>query len=243
MPAPSASKPAFDLKSTAWTLPALRLQTADVVALGVALAEKFGQGGLFDGDPVVIDLTPLREADAALDFAAVVELLRTHRMWPVAVQGGSPAQTADARTAGLAEALDAAPLPLVDVAEPAPAPAAPAEPASTRGQTLIVDKPLRSGQRVYARGADLIVLAVVSFGAEVIADGNIHVYAPLRGRAMAGARGDTSARIYTTCLEAQLVSVAGIYRTAETPLPAAVQGQPAQVRLEGEKLLLERLGA
>ena len=107
--------------------------------------------------------------------------------------------------------------------------------------TVVVDKPLRSGQQVYARGADLVVMAVVSFGAEVIADGNIHVYAPLRGRAIAGARGNTEARIFSTCLEPQLVSIAGIYRTTETALPDNVAGKPAQVRLDGEKLIIEPL--
>jgi septum site-determining protein MinC len=107
--------------------------------------------------------------------------------------------------------------------------------------TIVIDKPLRSGQQVYARGGDLVVMAVVSFGAEVIADGNIHVYAPLRGRAIAGARGNTEARIFSTCLEPQLVSIAGIYRTTETELPADVAGKPAQVRLDGEKLLIEPL--
>jgi len=114
-------------------------------------------------------------------------------------------------------------------------------PAAAATPPMVVDKPLRSGQRVYARGGDLVVLAVVSFGAEVIADGSIHVYAPLRGRAIAGARGDTTARIYSTCLEPQLVSIAGIYRTTETPLPADVVGQPAQVRLDGEKIIVEPL--
>ena len=243
MSSPPASKTAFDLKSTAWTLPALRLQTADIGVLETALAQRFGQGGLFDGDPVVIDLSPLREAEAAVDFCSLLEQLRAHHIWPVAVQGGSSAQTAAARAAGLAEALDAAPLHLAPAVPPPPAPEVAARTDPVYKAALVIDKPLRSGQRVYARGGDLVVLDVVSFGAEVIADGNIHVYAPLRGRAMAGARGDTTARIYTTCLEAQLVSVAGIYRTTETPLPAAVPGQAAQVRLEGEKLLLERLGA
>ena len=82
---------------------------------------------------------------------------------------------------------------------------------------------------------------MVSFGAEVIADGNVHVYAPLRGRAIAGARGDTSARIFTTCMEPQLVSIAGIYRTTEVAIPADIVGKPAQVRLDGEKLLIEPL--
>ena len=106
---------------------------------------------------------------------------------------------------------------------------------------MVIDKPLRSGQQVYARGTDLVVLAMVSFGAEVIADGNIHVYAPLRGRAIAGARGNIHARIFSTCMEPQLVSIAGIYRTTEVAISTDILGKPAQVRLDGEKLLIERL--
>lgn len=238
----------FDLKSTAWTLTALRLQTAEVGALLRALDERLSEApGLFDHDPVVLDLSPLRAADAAIDFEALLPGLRQRRLAPIAVQGGSPAQTAAAQAAGLAEALDAAPV---------AAPAAPTEivrevevlrevevvrevPAATV-PTMVVDKPLRSGQRVYARG-DLIVLSVVSFGAEVIADGHVHVYAPLRGRAIAGARGNTEARIFSTCLEPQLVSIAGIYRTTDTELPPEVLAKPAMVRLEGEKLHIEPL--
>ena len=107
--------------------------------------------------------------------------------------------------------------------------------------TLIIDRPLRSGQQVYARGGDLVLLDVVNFGAEVIADGSIHVYAPLRGRAIAGARGNTAARIYATCLEAQLVAIAGTYRTAEIALPEDVRSKPAQVRLDGDRLVVEAL--
>ncbi len=98
---------------------------------------------------------------------------------------------------------------------------------------MVIDKPLRSGQQVYAKGADLVVLSMVSFGAEVIADGSVHIYAPLRGRAVAGARGDTEARIYTTCMQPQLLSIAGTYRALETDLPPDVAGKPAQARLEG----------
>ncbi|MGP1682769.1 MAG: septum site-determining protein MinC, partial [Giesbergeria sp.] len=151
------------------------------------------------------------------------------------------AQMDAAHAAGLAPAPDAPPA-------RAEAPAAVTEvrevvrevPVAGPG-TVVIDKPLRSGQQVYARGADLVVLAMVSFGAEVIADGNIHVYAPLRGRAIAGARGNTAARIFSTCLEPQLVSIAGNYRTTETELPDNVRGKPAQVRLDGEKLLIEPL--
>lgn len=143
------------------------------------------------------------------------------------------------------------------VAAPEAPPARPAAPAPVREvirevvrevevpvagpTTVVLDKPLRSGQQVYARGGDLVVMAVVSFGAEVIADGNIHIYAPMRGRAIAGARGNTGARIFSTCLEPQLLSIAGIYRTTETELPDNVRGKPAQVRLDGEKLLIEPL--
>jgi septum site-determining protein MinC len=90
---------------------------------------------------------------------------------------------------------------------------------------VVVDKPLRSGQQVYARGADLVVLAMVSFGAEVIADGNIHVYAPLRGRAIAGARGNTQARIFSTCLEPQLSPLPACTAPPTTELPDNVRGQ------------------
>jgi len=129
--------------------------------------------------------------------------------------------------------------------EPVPAPeAVPAPPpaASTAVPTRIIDKPLRSGQRVYAAGGDIVVLAAVNPGAEVIADGSIHVYAPLKGKALAGARGDTSARIFTTHLEAELVSIAGVYRTFDTALDAAVAKKPAQIRLaDASQIVIEPL--
>jgi len=107
-------------------------------------------------------------------------------------------------------------------------------------QTLMIDKPLRSGQQIYAKG-DLVVLDLVSYGAEVIAEGNIYIYAPLRGRALAGVHGNHDARIFCTCLEPELISIAGIYRTTENPLPPDVQGKPVQIRLEEEKLMIEPL--
>ncbi|MES2102296.1 MAG: septum site-determining protein MinC [Pseudomonadota bacterium] len=248
--ASSATSPAFELKSAALTLVAVVLKTTDLVRLSQALDERFGDAPeLFDNDPVAIDLSFVCDAVLPIDFVVLIHLLRGHKMLPVAVKAGSLQQMEDARAAGLAEghgsAAAAAPPPSRAVKGPVAAePAKPVEiieaPPAAR-PALIIDKPLRSGQRVYAKGSDLIVLAVVSFGAEVIADGNIHVYAPLRGRALAGALGDTSARIFTTCMEPQLLSIAGIYRTTETELPAAVLGKPAQVRLAGEKLVVEPL--
>ncbi|MFC4432538.1 septum site-determining protein MinC, partial [Cupriavidus respiraculi] len=133
----------------------------------------------------------------------------------------------------------AAPAPAPAAPAPAPAAAPAAEPARPV-PTLLIDKPLRSGQQIYAQG-DVVILDVVSYGAEVIAEGNIHVYAPLRGRALAGVKGNAQARIFCTCLEPELISIAGIYRTAEQALPADVLGKSAQIRLADEKLILEPL--
>lgn len=121
---------------------------------------------------------------------------------------------------------------------PSPTPAAPHS-----SSALVITKPLRSGQRVYARHTDLVVIGMVSQGAEVIADGNVHVYGPLRGKAMAGARGDTSARIFTTHLDAELLAVAGVYRVVEDKLDRTLQNQPALVRLDGDTLRIEALKA
>lgn len=239
----------FDLKSASLPVVAVVLKTTDAGLFAAELAERMaGAPGFFDNDPVLIDLAPVREAPEPIDFAAIAALLRSHGTLPVAVRGGSHAQMEAAHAAGLVAAPEAAP-------ERAPAAAevrevirevevvreVPVEVPVAGSATVVVDKPLRSGQQVYARGGDLVVLAVVSFGAEVIADGNIHVYAPLRGRAIAGARGNTEARIFSTCMEPQLVSIAGIYRPIDTPLPDEVAGKPAQVRLEGEKIIIEPL--
>lgn len=121
---------------------------------------------------------------------------------------------------------------------PSPTPAAPQS-----SSALVITKPLRSGQRVYARHTDLVVIGMVSQGAEVIADGNVHVYGPLRGKAMAGARGDTSARIFTTHLDAELLAVAGVYRVVEDKLDRSLQNQPALIRLDGDTLRIEALKA
>lgn len=235
----------FDLRSAALTLIVVALKTTDVAVLARELAARFGAAAdMFEGDLVAIDLSQVSAAPEAIDFAALIALLRRYRMAPVVARGGNAGQMAAAREAGLAEA-PAATTRLADavVADPAP-PAENTEPVALpppAAVTLLVDKPLRSGQRVYARGGDLVVLAVVSFGAEVIADGNVHVYAPLRGRAIAGALGNTDARIFTACMEAQLLSIAGLYRSGDGAVPADLRGKPAQARLEGEKLVLEEL--
>ncbi len=244
----------FEIKSATLPLVSLLLKSADLGALAADLQARFGElPDFFDHDPLVVDLSRLAP-DAELDFAALLQLLRTYRVVPVAARGGSDPQLAAARGAGLALAEETvqrpAPPPAAEVRpEPAAAPAGPTE-APARDDAppvpgaLIVDRPLRSGQQVYARGRDLVVMAMVNPGAEVIADGSIHVYAPLRGKAIAGARGHTQARIVSLCLEPELVSIAGVYRTSDVPLPPEVLGKPTQVRLDGGaegKLVMEPL--
>lgn len=244
------SRTSFDLKSALLPVVAVVLKTTDAAVLTAELALRMADApGFFDNDPVLIDLALVREADNPIDFPALVALLRSHHTVPVAVRGGNAEQMQAALAAGLTAAPEAAPVraeraPVASTDEPvleATEVAAVRELPVAGPGTVVIDKPLRSGQQVYARGADLVVLAMVSAGAEVIADGSIHVYAPLRGRAMAGARGNTQARIFTTCMEPQLVSIAGIYRTTEVAIPDDILGKPAQVRLDGEKLLIERL--
>ncbi len=233
----------FEFKSATLPLIAVILKTADLDVLAEALEVQLADSpDFFEQEPVVIDLSVLQEnGPAEIDFERLRSLLARHQTQPIAVRGGSDAQNAAARAAGLAlAAMPVAPPPR----SPAPAPASPApqivrEVPVPAGSTLLIDRPLRSGQQVYARGGDVIVTAVVNFGAEVIADGNVHVYAPLRGKAIAGARGNTEARIFSTSLEAQLVAIAGIYRTSEVPLPAEVSGKAAQIRLDGKKLVMD----
>ena len=234
---------AFELKDLSLPLVTVVLHQADPAVLAGELQQRLGDTpNFFDDDPVVLDLAPLREREDALAFDAIVSALRTHRMRPVLATGGSAAQMADALAAGLAAAPEAVPPPRprtvevevireVEVVREVP----------VHVPTLLVDKPLRSGQQAYAKGGDLVVHAAVNAGAEVLADGNIHVYGPLRGKAIAGSRGNTEARIFTTCLEPELIAIAGVYRTTETPLPKDVAGKPAQVRLVDGVLVMTPL--
>jgi septum site-determining protein MinC len=234
----------FEIKSAILPLVSLLLKTADLRSLAAEMTARFGDPpDFFDNDPLVLDLSPMQaQGETAIDFPALLELLHSYRVLPVAVRGGSPAQMAAALASGLAAAPEAVAPPATPPRASKPQP--PAAPDNMALTALVVDKPLRSGQQVYARGRDLVVLSMVNAGAEVIADGHIHVYAPLRGKAIAGARGNTEARILSLCLEPELISIAGVYRTSEVPLPADVLSKPTQVRLvggAGGKLVMDPL--
>ena len=256
----SSSSICYEIKSADLALVALLLKTTNLETLSHDLKTQLADTpDFFDQEPVVIDLGGLSEVEKtqSIDFPALMALLRSHSMLPIALRSGSPAQMQAGKAAGLLDATFArilktpAPVPspkvptapAPKVAAPKPAPAIP-ETVATLG-ALVIDKPLRSGQQIYAKGRDLVILAMVNPGAEVIADGNIHVYSTLRGKAIAGAKGNTQAMIFAQCMEPELISIAGVYRTSENALPADIWGQAAQVSLkptpEGEKLVIRAL--
>ncbi|VWC74711.1 septum site-determining protein MinC [Burkholderia lata] len=248
--------PFFELRSGSVDTLLFTVKTTDLDALRTELVKRFEATPEFFADDVVaIDVRRLADGERVA-LADIRQMLNDVRMRPVGVVALATQGWAGEAGLPLLEARDrrAPAAKHADEAEPAPAPvveaaaAAAAEPAQepaptllhTGGQTLVIDRPLRSGQQIYAKG-DLVVLAPVSHGAEIIAEGNIHIYAPLRGRALAGVHGNHDARIFCTCLEPELISIAGIYRTTENPLPAEVLGKSVQIRLEEEKLMIEPL--
>jgi len=259
--------PAFKIKNANLPLFVLHAMTPDMTQFKLQLEAHLGQmPDFFASAPVVLGLAAIAESDTTPDFADLASFMRQRGMSIAGVLGGSMQQREAARNSGLGLFPDtptrttrkhapaepppaiepAAPVPEPPVTEPVPAPEpAPAKAAAVppRHPTLVIDKPVRAGQRIHAEGGDLVVLAIVNAGAELIADGDIHVYAPLRGRALAGARGDTAARIFAQGMEAELVSIAGYFLVFEEGIPAALRGKPVQVVLEGERITLSALAS
>lgn len=244
------SNPCYEIKSADLSLVALLLKTTDITEVSRALKQQMAESpGFFDQDPVVIDVSGLGLVDdEIIDLKGLMAVLREHALVPLAIKGAPAALLSLAKGAGLVDATDARIRRSVPLAEP-PTPQAPpvehiAPPPSPVG-AMRIDKPLRSGQQIYAKGRDLIVMGMVNAGAEVIADGHIHIYGTLRGKAIAGARGNGDAQIFAQVMEPELISIAGVYRTSENPLSKDVLGKPAQVSLQsgpdGDKLLITPL--
>jgi septum site-determining protein MinC len=223
------------------------LRTADGAAVETALKQMTGGvEDFFEGDLAVIDVGDMNPGCGQIDWAATIALLKKFNLNPVAVRNATPDMIAGIQQHGLsldsgkrddAPAVAAAPAPT-----PAPT-AAPEMAAPAVAGTMIVDTPVRAGQRIYARGADLVVMAMVNNGAEIIADGSIHVYGVLNGRALAGASGDARARIFAQSMAPELVSIAGVYRTFENGFPAEQARQPAQIRLLGDRLEIQSINS
>jgi septum site-determining protein MinC len=262
--------PAFKIKHANLPLFVVHAMTPDMAQFKQQLQAHLAQApDFFSGTPVVLGLAAIAGAQTTPDFGELTDFMRQRGMAIAGVLGGSEAQRQAALDSGLGlfpdppprtprEELAAQPplseappnsaeaaLPKRAIEVPASAqqPGAREEPAAIpmRRPTLVIDRPVRTGQRIHAEGGDLVVLAVVNAGAELIADGNIHVYAPLRGRALAGARGDASARIFTQCMEAELVSIAGYFQVFEEGIPEGLRGKPVQIFFDGQQVVLHAL--
>jgi len=217
---------------TVWHDIATLLQQAGMFVVGIAAPEAM-QANIRRAGYATVSLPTARDAAANREPVPppISSAESVHRDPPGAKAPPTPPRAPVPQPAEIvAEAGVADTAPLVAIPNPE-------GPRATR----VLDRGLRSGQKVYARGADLVVVGLVSPGAEIIADGNIHVYGALRGKAMAGARGDESARIFTTRLDAELVAVAGVYRVVDTELPPDLKERPAEVRLHAGALSITPL--
>jgi septum site-determining protein MinC len=232
--------PVFQLKGSMLAITVLELAHNDLARLDQQLAAKVAQApGFFSNTPLVLALDKLPAGEGRLQLPELMQLCRQHGLRTLAIRASREDDIA------AAEALDLPVLPPSGARErtielaPAAAPEKPREPELRPSR--IVTTPIRGGQQVYAAGADLIVLAPVSAGAELLADGNIHVYAPMRGRALAGVKGNTAARIFCQQMGAELLSIAGQYKVAEDLRRDPLWGASVQVALTGDVLNITRL--
>ncbi|HEY0940430.1 MAG TPA: septum site-determining protein MinC [Steroidobacter sp.] len=242
----AAREPAVEIRFGQVGLAQVRLRTVDA---GTILDELTGRVAaapqFFERTAVCLDLSALEKEPSTSEMRAVFDAVRRAGMLAVGLAHGT------AEVDALARSLDvpvltqfrvqgkASPVP---VAKEPPKPAPPPTDAPVlHPPTLMQHQPVRSGQRVYARHSDLVVTSTVGAGAEVIADGCVHIYGPLRGRAVAGARGEVTARVFCQEFHAELISIAGVFRVFET-LPPELVGKPVQAWLDGDDLRFARIG-
>jgi septum site-determining protein MinC len=254
--------PDFQLKGSTVTVVVLELHHYSPEGFPEQLRDRIASApGLFQGSPVVVNLEQMESAGPPPDLAGMLEHCRAAGLRPIAFRGAGPHLAEIAEATGLAllatspqrerrsgadhpAPFGQAPFGQAPFSEPPSEPEARreshAEPAPGARPTRTITRPIRSGQQVYAEGGDLIVLSPVSEGAEVLADGNIHIYGPLRGRALAGVHGDVNARIFCQHLDAELISVAGHFLLSDA-ITGDVHCKPAQIALEGEALHITAL--
>ena len=238
------NSPAFEFKSGMVTIPVLNLFSTDINAITLQLREKIKQAPeFFKNSPILIDLQAMHEEE--LNLALLVDAIRNAGILPIGIRGGTQDQKQTAK-----DLL----LPIMSVQSRAassvnlqtntketklatPPPSKENEPSII--ESTIIDQPIRSGQRIYVKG-DLTITSQVSPGAEIMAEGNIHVYGTLRGRVLAGVQGNEDARIFCSDLQAELVSIAGNYRISED-IEESARNTPVQIYLNKQALLIKNI--
>jgi septum site-determining protein MinC len=257
-PAAAAQESAFEIRFGQVGLAQMRIRSTDAAAVQAQLTARVAAApALFERAALCLDLSPLDHDVSAAELRAVLESIRRTGLLPVGLAHGTAAVDALARELDLpvltqfrAQQSYGAAVAAVKAASqqptPAPTPAPVPTPAPATEEIVAIPalmhhRPVRSGQRIYARHRDLVVTSAVGAGAEVMADGCVHVYGTLRGRAMAGVRGEVSARVFCHQFHAELVSVAGVFRVFET-IPPDLAGKPVQAWLDGDDLRFGRIG-
>lgn len=249
--------PAFEIKSASIDLLAFVLKSSELSVIEQMLQQKFKKRSGDADELFILDLNALDSPDQ-IDIKKLCVLTDQYGIRFIALRHRDPqflalakkhhwhyqAQESQHRAQPVAAEKKAIAVPEKKVVIPpqtvSPAPVQP-KPSTGIAPPMVVTRPVRAGQQIYAKNSDLILLAMVSAGAEVIADGNIHIYAPLRGRALAGAKGNKQARIFVQNMQAELVSIAGVYRTMEQALPGSLNNQAVQVYLEDNRLVITAL--
>jgi len=234
---------ALEFKSSTFSVPVLVLSSVDLGIIEQQLQEKINLAPeFFRNSPLVLDLQEINKQGLDINIAELTGLIRNAGLLPVGVRGGNVQQNKQTL-----ELL----IPVYSIhsggvsAEnkkqkkitPVPVPEPKTDTDIDVAETTLITQPIRSGQRIYAAG-DLVILAQVSAGAEIMAEGNIHVYNTLRGRALAGVRGNTEARIFCFDLQAELISIAGNYKVSED-LDDTVRNKPVQIYLQDQALIIK----
>ncbi len=248
MPAPQTADRSIEFRDITLGATAVLLRDTAPHLLADELHKMLGgMPDFFKGEAAILDFAGLKEIPERIDWAGLLSLWRRFQVQPIGVRNLPQELAAGARQAGLA-LLDEAEIrtppaesraapreasakPQAPAPAPATSPQQAALPFPAQVNTMFIERPVRSGQQVYARGGDLVLLAGMSSGSEVIADGSIHCYGPLRGRALAGAQGNTSARIIATNFGPEIVSINGVYKTFEQGIPDILAGIPVHIRL------------
>jgi septum site-determining protein MinC len=232
---------ALEFKSSTFSVPVLVLSSDDLVVIEQQLQEKISLAPeFFRNSPLVLDLQEINKQGYDIDIAALIDIIRKAGLLPIGLRGGNVQQNKQSLEllipvysihSGGVSAETQKPKTIIPVPEPK------TELETDVATTTLITQPIRSGQRIYATG-DLVILAQVSAGAEIMAEGNIHVYNTLRGRALAGVRGNTEARIFCFDLQAELISIAGNYKISED-LDETVRNKPVQIYLQDQALIIK----
>ena len=252
----SNKKPALEIKSTQFSAPILVIFNTDLNQIDLLLEEKISLAPeFFNNSPLVLDLQNCNQKQT-LDISALIHLLRKKKLFPIGISGGNDDHNNQALELNIPSysIRGSQPTNFEETSTSAPPTNNETSFSSTKAddtisetpsedssaiENMFISQPIRSGQRIYAKG-DLTVLSHVSAGSEIMAEGNIHVYGSLRGRALAGVQGDTESRIFCSELNAELVSIAGHYKISDE-LGQTKKDSPVQIFLQNQSLIIKNL--